>query len=508
MATKKFSEFDSVPTPVLADIELVGLDDAGQNARFPGSAFDGAAWGNITGTLADQTDLNSALNGKVETLNPVFGGDIDVAEFTLNNVAMLAATGTPADGITLRVDNSANYDFSYIADAGLTVATIKSGGLSGACFDSNMTASAAFPAFRFVHSQTQSGSASIASFGHAGLVDAFTISRTGDVAAAGTVTADDLHATARFSTNLSGEIWHAVNTRLQTGVISSNVAATGTPDGFVLNTTNTFTNAGSNLLSITNNGTEEYAFGYNGILTLNGLVFDGTIAGTGAIATSGAIGTTASMTALNLTCASGTVSAQFMQTNQIATDGTAMQQFTIRVDGSSSYDMSYGAVFGVGVLTLGGPNGVFMNSRIGAATAYTAFRMAATATMTTGNLWSLEHGGGTKITVDSEGLMTCKGLAPGYRAVSGTSDTITRADSLVAYSSTSTVTATLPSAVTYPGLELTIKKTGASGTVNVTSVSSQTFDGAASPLAISTQWHLVRIKSDGANWLVLQTGAP
>ena len=75
MATKKFSEFDSVPTPVLADIELVGLDDAGQNARFPGSAFDGAAWGNITGTLADQTDLNSALNGKEDSLgNPGTNG--------------------------------------------------------------------------------------------------------------------------------------------------------------------------------------------------------------------------------------------------------------------------------------------------------------------------------------------------------------------------------------------------------------------------------------------------
>jgi hypothetical protein len=71
MATKKFSEFDLVPTPVLGDIVVVGLDELGQNAQFPGDVFGGAAWGDITGTLADQTDLDSALNGKEDSLgNP------------------------------------------------------------------------------------------------------------------------------------------------------------------------------------------------------------------------------------------------------------------------------------------------------------------------------------------------------------------------------------------------------------------------------------------------------
>jgi len=77
-----------------------------------------------------------------------------------------------------------------------------------------------------------------------------------------------------------------------------------------------------------------------------------------------------------------------------------------------------------------------------------------------------------------------------------------------ALSSTSTVTLTLPDATTCLGLEIVVKKTGASGTINITSVSSQTFDGAASPLALSTQWHVARIISDGVNWLILHTGAP
>jgi len=77
-----------------------------------------------------------------------------------------------------------------------------------------------------------------------------------------------------------------------------------------------------------------------------------------------------------------------------------------------------------------------------------------------------------------------------------------------ALSSTSTVTLTLPTAVGNSGLEFVVKKTGASGTINITSVSSQTFDGAASPLAISTQWHIARIMSDGSNWLIYHNGAP
>jgi len=94
------------------------------------------------------------------------------------------------------------------------------------------------------------------------------------------------------------------------------------------------------------------------------------------------------------------------------------------------------------------------------------------------------------------------------RASSSTSVTLTVADFLVTCSSTSTVTATLPDATTCDGLELIIKKTGASGTVNVTSVSSQTFDGSAGPIAISTQHNLVHVISDGSNWLVLRNGAP
>ena len=94
-----------------------------------------------------------------------------------------------------------------------------------------------------------------------------------------------------------------------------------------------------------------------------------------------------------------------------------------------------------------------------------------------------------------------------YRAISGTTGTVTTADHYVICSNTGTVTLTLPTAVGCAGFQYIIKKTGASGTVNITSVSSQTFDGAASPLALSTQYHVARIFSNGANWLVEHVGA-
>lgn len=97
------------------------------------------------------------------------------------------------------------------------------------------------------------------------------------------------------------------------------------------------------------------------------------------------------------------------------------------------------------------------------------------------------------------------------RTSSSTTVTITTADDTVYLSSTSTVTATLPSAATCAGFRVTIKKTGASGTVNIKSVSSQTADGVditSGSIAISTQWHLVTLQSDGAGWMVLKNGAP
>lgn len=97
------------------------------------------------------------------------------------------------------------------------------------------------------------------------------------------------------------------------------------------------------------------------------------------------------------------------------------------------------------------------------------------------------------------------------RDSSSTTVTITTADGTVRMSSTSTVTCTLPSATGCTGFVITLKKTGASGTINVKSVSSQTADGVditSGSIAMSTQYHVVILQSNGTNWDVLKNGLP
>lgn len=131
MATKKFSEFDSVPTPVLADIELVGLDASNQNARFPGSVFDGAAWGNITGDITDQTDLISALDDKEDALgNPGTNGYVLsstiagvrswVAQSGGGGAAWGSITGTLSAQTDLQTALDAKLDESLVSSFALT----------------------------------------------------------------------------------------------------------------------------------------------------------------------------------------------------------------------------------------------------------------------------------------------------------------------------------------------------------------------------------------------------
>jgi hypothetical protein len=88
---------------------------------------------------------------------------------------------------------------------------------------------------------------------------------------------------------------------------------------------------------------------------------------------------------------------------------------------------------------------------------------------------------------------------------------ITTADSTVTLSSTAAVTCTLPSATSCKGFRVAIKKTGASGTISIKSVSSQTADGVditSGALTLSTQWDIVEVESDGSNWIIWKTGAP
>lgn len=92
-------------------------------------------------------------------------------------------------------------------------------------------------------------------------------------------------------------------------------------------------------------------------------------------------------------------------------------------------------------------------------------------------------------------------------ASAATSLTLDDTHHIVSFSSTSTVTATLPAA-SDGKREYVIKKTGASGTINVNRAGSDTIDGGTT-VALSTQYHLLRLVSDGTSaWHILHNGAP
>jgi hypothetical protein len=68
------------------------------------------------------------------------------------------------------------------------------------------------------------------------------------------------------------------------------------------------------------------------------------------------------------------------------------------------------------------------------------------------------------------------------------------------------VAVTLMSAVGCKGQTVTLKKTGATGTVTVTGASSQTIDGASNNTWLDTQYKFLIVQSDGSNWLVVGKG--
>jgi hypothetical protein len=77
---------------------------------------------------------------------------------------------------------------------------------------------------------------------------------------------------------------------------------------------------------------------------------------------------------------------------------------------------------------------------------------------------------------------------------------------IVVFPYTAAMAVTLPTAVGYKGQCLTMKKTGAAGTVTLTGASSQTIDGSTTNAWLDTQYKYITLQSDGANWPIVAKG--
>ena len=89
-----------------------------------GAAAGGAAWGGITGTLSDQTDLQAALDGKVDGNAPITGATKTKITYDAKGLVTAGADATTAD-----IADSSNK--RYVTDAQQTVIGNTSGTNTG-----------------------------------------------------------------------------------------------------------------------------------------------------------------------------------------------------------------------------------------------------------------------------------------------------------------------------------------------------------------------------------------
>jgi hypothetical protein len=107
-------------------------------------------------------------------------------------------------------------------------------------------------------------------------------------------------------------------------------------------------------------------------------------------------------------------------------------------------------------------------------------------------------------TLDVRGSFSTK-----YRSITGSTTAST--DNLIAYTGTTAATITLPNATTCSGREYWIKQastTVPTPTLTISAVSSQTIDGAGTSWTLDEPNEVVRIVSDGTNWIILNQEIP
>src|SRR5436190_2462803 len=107
-------------------------------------------------------------------------------------------------------------------------------------------------------------------------------------------------------------------------------------------------------------------------------------------------------------------------------------------------------------------------------------------------------------TLDVRGSFSAK-----YRSI--TASTTAGTDNVIVYTGTSTATVTLPNATICSGREYWIKQastTVPTPTLTVSAVSSQTIDGNGTSWTLDEPNEVLRIASDGSNWIVLSQEIP
>ena len=125
-ATNPNGFISSAAIASLTDVALTGLAD-GQVLKYNSTTqkwenkdivISGGTWGSITGTLADQTDLQTALNGKQATL--VSGTNIK----TINNNSILGSGNLTLDGLPSQTGQSGKFLTTNGTDASWATVTI------------------------------------------------------------------------------------------------------------------------------------------------------------------------------------------------------------------------------------------------------------------------------------------------------------------------------------------------------------------------------------------------
>lgn len=519
MATKKFSEFTLVPTPVLGDIVVVGLDSSGQNAQFPGDIFGGGVGDHPSLTDRDLADQHPASAITVTPTGTVSAttvqaaiAELDTEKSPITHTHTLTSLGLDADLATFSVPASttiSTFGASLIDDTTQGAAQTTLGLVIGT------TVQAQNPNLAAIAGQTTAADklSYWTGSGTAGLADLSSAMRTfmttpssANLAALitdETGTGKNVFAdaptlsTVTITDPTSSYITYATGPAIAvSGSYSHNYSNVSFPEAVKYNATNTLVTSGD----ITDMGSLFKAIG----VIKNNSASAGLSLGPFYSLYSGM---TYKADAQTLTAASLTdcvvapifdcVSAGTLNVTQHV--GYSAQMTTNHAN--ATVTARHGFRFEAPTVTAGTLTGqaAFSNAGLGTARNSSVLLMGTT-TPPTGNF---------DIYQSSARINHWNGGHQWKVTNTTTALSVTAAaHHIVTLGGTGTFTATLPDATTCTGSEFLFIKTGGSGTNTIASVSGQTFNGSGTSPTITVQYNMLRLISDGANWMVIKTGAP